>query len=158
MQPTAAAAFGESLRLMPGVDMTFASFGHAWLAMSVALGLHVADEAAHDFLAWYNPMARRLRARLRPVPFPPTFTFWPWLIGLIVLTAGLLALTPLAYEGLPWLRPIGLVLGVINVGNGLLHLVGTALAGRRVPGVLSAPVLLGSALWLLYAALRLGAV
>jgi hypothetical protein len=99
--------------------MTFASFGQAWLAMGVTLGLHVADEAAHDFLAWYNPIARRLRARLWRVPFPPTFTFWPWLLGLIVLTGSLLALTPLAYEGRTWLRPIGYLLGFINIGNAL---------------------------------------
>ena len=138
--------------------MTFGGFGQAWLVMSIALGLHVADEAAHDFLAWYNPIARRLRARLWRVPFPPTFTFWPWLIGLIILTATLLVLTPLAYEGRPWLRPVGYVVSCINIGNGLLHIVGAALAGRRVPGVLSAPILLASALWLLYATLRSSAV
>lgn len=37
-----------------GRQMTYANFGHAWLAMSITLGLHVADEAAHDFLAWYK--------------------------------------------------------------------------------------------------------
>jgi hypothetical protein len=139
-------------------QMTYANFGHAWLAMSITLGLHVADEAAHDFLAWYNPIARRIRTRFGRAPFPPTFTFWPWLTGLIVLTVSLLALAPLAYEGRPWLRPAAYVLSCINIGNGLLHLGGTALARRPVPGVLSAPVLLASALWLLYATLRFGAV
>lgn len=123
--------------------------------MGIALALHVADEAAHDFLAWYNPIVRRLRARFGGLPFPPTFTFWPWLGGLIVLTAGLLALTPQAYAGRSWLRPAALVLGVINTGNGLLHLVAAAVAGRRVPGVLSAPLLLASAIWLLTVTLRL---
>ena len=130
------------------------SFGPAWLAMGVALGLHVADEASHDFLAWYNPIARHIRARLGGFPFPPTFTFWPWLIGLVVLTGTILALTPLAYQGRGGLRPVALALGAINTGNALLHLVGTAIARRRVPGVLSAPVLLVTAVWLLYAATR----
>jgi len=130
------------------------AFGPAWLAMGIALGLHVADEASHDFLAWYNPVARQIRARLRGFPFPPTFTFWPWLLGLAVLTGTILALTPLAYQGRGWLRPVALALGVINTGNALLHLVRTAIARRRVPGVLSAPLLLVSALWLLYAATR----
>ena len=136
--------------------MALASFGHAWLAMAIALGLHVADEAAHDFLAWYNPIVKHVRARLGRFPFPPTFTFWPWLAGLIVLTASLLALTPAAYEGRLWLRPIAFILSAANIGNALLHLVGTALAGRRVPGVLSAPLLLVTALWLLYATLSAG--
>ncbi len=39
-------------------------------------------------------------------------------------------------------------------GQCLLHLVGTAIARRRLPGVLSAPLLLVIALWLLYAATR----
>jgi hypothetical protein len=130
------------------------TFGPAWLAMGIALSLHVADEAGHDFLAWYNPIARQIRARLRGFPFPPTFTFWPWLLGLAVFTGTILALTPLAYQGRAWLRPVALALGVINTGNALLHLLSTAIAGRRVPGVLSAPVLLASALWLLYAATR----
>ena len=134
--------------------VALASFGHAWLAMAIALGLHVADDAAHDFLAWYNPIVKRIRARLWGLPFPPTFTLWPWLMGLIVLTASLLALTPSAYEDRLWLRPIALILSAVNVANALLHLVGTALAGRRVPGVLSAPLLLVTALWLLYATLR----
>jgi len=136
--------------------MAFADFGQAWLAMSIALGLHVADEAAHDFLSWYNPIVRRLSVRFWRVSFPPTFTFWPWLAGLVVLTAFLLALTPLAYEGRPWLRPAAFVLSFINIGNGLLHLAASALVGRRVPGVLSAPLLLATALWLLYATLNFG--
>ncbi len=103
---------------------------------------------------WYNPIPTEIRARLGGFPFPPTFTFWPWLIGLALLTGIILALTPLAYQGRAWLRPVALALGVINTGNALLHLAGTAIARRRVPGVLSAPVLLGSALWLLYAATR----
>ena len=116
----------------------------------------MADEAAHDFLSSYNPIVRRLRAQLWKLPFPPTFTFWPWLIGLISLTVSLLAVTPLAYQGRAWLQPVAYVLSVINIGNGLLHLIGTAVAGRRVPGVLSAPLLLVIALWLLYATLRFG--
>lgn len=130
------------------------AMGPAWLAMGIALGLHVADEAAHDFLAWYNPVATQIRARLGGLPFPPTFTFWPWLLGLVVLTGAILALTPLAYQGRGWLRPVAVALGVINTGNALLHLVGSVIARRRVPGVLSAPVLLASAAWLLYAAAR----
>jgi hypothetical protein len=130
-------------------------FGQAWLTMTAVLGLHVADEAAHDFLSWYNPIVGRIRGNLGKLPFPPTFTFWPWLLGLMTLTATLFALTPFAYEGRLWLRPFAYALGVINTGNGLLHLIASAILRRRVPGVLSAPVLLIGALWLLYATARL---
>src|SRR5438094_668220 len=82
-----------------------ATFGWAWLLATAALGLHVADEAAHDFLAWYNPRALRIRQLLHGLPFPPTFTFLPWLSGLGAGVLVLAALTPLAYGGVPWLRP-----------------------------------------------------
>jgi hypothetical protein len=59
-----------------------ATFGLAWLAATLALALHVIDEATHDFRAWYNPQALRIRRFLGGFPFPPTFIFGQWLIGL----------------------------------------------------------------------------
>ncbi|HXY29881.1 MAG TPA: HXXEE domain-containing protein [Gemmatimonadaceae bacterium] len=115
-----------------------------------ALALHVADEASHDFLAWYNPIVRRIRHGLGGFPFPPTFTFWPWLIGLAIAVLLLLSITPPAFRHEAWVRPLAILLGLVNAGNGILHLVASAVAGRRVPGVLSAPFLLASGLWLLY--------
>jgi hypothetical protein len=75
------------------------AFGCAWLAATLALGLHVADEAMHNFLAWYNPQALRIRRFLGGFPFPPTLTFWPWLIALSLAVLILAALTPQAYTG-----------------------------------------------------------
>jgi hypothetical protein len=34
----------------------------SWTGLAVALGLHVADEAANDFLAFWNPLVRSLPA------------------------------------------------------------------------------------------------
>ena len=130
------------------------SFGAAWIAMSVAFGLHVIDEAATNFLDWYNPIASRIRSRL-PVPFPPTFTFWPWFLGLVTVTLILFALIPLADDRNRMVVALGIALGVINVGNGLLHIIAAIRFRRRVPGVISAPLLLACAAWLLVAALRL---
>ena len=87
-----------------------ATVGLAWLAATVALALHVADEATHDFLAWYNPSALRIRRLLGGLPFPPTFTFVPWLLGLVAAVLVLGALTPVAYRGAAWLRPVAYVL------------------------------------------------
>jgi len=128
------------------------TFGWAWLTATLVLAVHVADEASHDFLAWYNPAALRIRRALGGLPFPPTFTFVPWLLG---LSAGILllgALTTFAFAGRQWLRPAAYALAAIYVGNGLVHLVGSALVRRPVPGVLSAPLLLAAGGWLLYAA------
>jgi hypothetical protein len=52
--------------------------GRAWLMLATVFALHVADEAAHDFLAWWNPIAMSLRPyssppcllRLLPTPMP----------------------------------------------------------------------------------------
>ena len=125
------------------------SFGLPWLAVNAAFALHVLDEATSDFLAWYNPRALEIRRALKGFPFPPTFTFWPWLVGLIAAVLLLFALTPLAFRGSPWLRSVAVVVGVIQAGNGLLHLGAAVLARRRVPGLWSAPLLLGGAAWLL---------
>lgn len=133
-----------------------ATFGLAWLAATLALALHVADEATHDFLAWYNPSALRIRRWLGRFPFPPTFTFVPWLLGLLAAVLVLGALTPAAYRGAAWLRPVAYVLAAEHVGNGLVHLVSSVLVGRRVPGVLSAPALVLTGGWLAYAAAHLG--
>jgi len=119
----------------------------------MAFGLHVIDEAATHFLDWYNPIASRIRARL-PIPFPPTFSFWPWFLGLLAVTAILFALIPLAISQDRTIAWIAIAVGVINVGNGLLHIVASMRYGRRVPGVISAPLLLACAAWLLVAAAR----
>jgi hypothetical protein len=130
-------------------------FGTAWLALGVVFGLHVMDEALHHFLDWYNPIAKRIRDKLGGLPFPPSFTFWPWLIGLLVATATFLLLTPLAYDGRAWLKPVAITFALINVFNGLLHLVAATVLRRLVPGVLSAPILLVVSVWLFYAAIDL---
>ena len=127
-------------------------FGWAWLAATLALALHVADEATHDFLGWYNPRVLRIREALGGLPFPPTFTFLPWLAGLVAAVALLGALVPAAFAGHSWMRPLGCALAVIHVANGLLHLGAALVARRQVPGVLSAPLLLASGVWLAAAA------
>jgi uncharacterized protein with HXXEE motif len=125
------------------------SFGLPWLAINTAFALHVLDEATSDFLAWYNPRALAIRRALGGLPFPPTFTFWPWLLGLIAAVAALFAMSPAAFHGAPWLRSVAVVVGVIQAGNGLLHLTAAAVTRRRVPGLWSAPILLAAAAWLL---------
>jgi hypothetical protein len=130
-------------------------FGLAWLGATIALALHVADEATHDFLSWYNPRALRIRRALGGLPFPPTFTFLPWLVGLIAAVLVLASLTPAAYKNTPWMRPLAYVLAASHLGNGLLHAAGSIAARRLVPGVLSAPLLLIAGGWLAYAAATL---
>jgi len=135
-------------------DSSATTFGWPWLGATLALALHVIDEATHDFLSWYNPQALRVRRFLGGFAFPPTFTFWPWLIALSSAVFVLAVLTPQAYAGNSWLRVLAIFMGVEHVGNGLLHLGAGLVLRRAVPGILSAPVLLATGVWLLHATLR----
>ena len=83
--------------------MPASPFGRAWVALALALGLHVVDEATHDFLSVYNPTVRALRGRVPWLPLP-TFTFPVWLGGLIAGVLLLLCLAPLAYRGARFTR------------------------------------------------------
>ena len=122
--------------------------GPAWVALCVALAIHVADEALTDFLSVYNPAVGAIRARFPFLPLP-TFTFRIWLGGLIVVTVLLFALSPAAFRGEPGMRPAAYVFGLVMAGNGLLHLVGSVFMRKPMPGVYSAPHILGAALYLL---------
>jgi len=123
-------------------------FGWAWVALCVALAIHVADEALTDFLSVYNPAVRAIRAKIPFLPLP-TFTFRVWLGGLIAVTVLLLALSPAAFRGAPGMRPAAYVFGIVMTGNGLLHLVGSVYMRKAMPGVYSAPIILGAAIFLL---------
>jgi len=123
-------------------------FGRAWMAMAVVLALHVADEAANDFLSVYNPTVRAVRDRFPLLPLP-TFTFPVWLGGLIAAVLILLALTPLAFRGVRWLRVFSIPYGALMLLNGLGHIAASFYYGRLMPGVYSAPLLLVASAYLL---------
>ena len=93
-------------------------------------------------------MVRALRARFPFLPLP-TFTFRVWLTGLVLAVVALASLTPLAFRGGAWLRPIAYAFGIVMAGNGLLHLVGSVYMRKAMPGVYSAPLLLAAAIYLL---------
>lgn len=125
-------------------------WGMAWMALCVAFALHVVDEALTNFLSFYNPMVQSLRERLGWFPMP-TFTFERWLGGLIVAIAILFALSPFAFRGARWLRPLGYVFAVVMLANGLAHTLGSINFQRLLPGVSSAPLLLAASVYLLHA-------
>jgi hypothetical protein len=136
---------------MQALPMPNASFGRAWMALALALGLHVADEALHDFLSVYNPTVFAIRQRLPWLPLP-TFTFRVWLTGLILAVLLLLCLYPLALRRTRWVVLAAYPLGVLMTFNALQHFAGSLYLGRALPGVYSSPVLLAASLWLLAAA------
>lgn len=119
-----------------------------------AFAVHVSDEATHNFLGSYNPVARIIRARFPFIPIP-TFTFGLWISLLVLGILLLLVLVPFALRGSRPLVlaafPLAIVVGVLNAA---LHMGSSVYMGRWMPGVYSAPLLLIAALLLLSAALR----
>lgn len=124
------------------------NFGLAWMAFAWALALHVADEARHDFLSVYNPNARAVRRRLH-IPVP-VFTLRWFLVSLGAAVGLLVVLSPLAFRGTHWIRVAALLLALlVGLGNGLWHIAASLVCRRKMPGVLSSPVLLAAGGWLL---------
>ena len=123
-------------------------FGWGWVALCIALAIHVLDEALTDFLSDYNPAVRAVRARFPFLPLP-TFTFPIWLGGLTVVTLLLFALAPAAFRGAPGMRGAAYVFGIVMAGNGLLHIAGSLYMRRLMPGGYSAPLILAAAVYLL---------
>ena len=125
--------------------------GWAWVALSLTLAVHVADEALTDFLSFYNPMVTSLRARLGWFPMP-TFTFDVWITGLVAAVVLLFALSVFAFRGSRAMIYASYPYGVLMLFNGLGHTVGSIYFGRLLPGVYSSPLLLAASVWLLICA------
>ena len=121
----------------------------AWIALCLALALHIADEASTGFLAVYNPTIMALRAKRPWLPLP-VYTFGAWLAGLVVVNFLLLCLSIFVLRGAHWMRPLCYVFAIIMFTNGLVHIGGT-IRGRTVasvqfprpmPGFYSSPFML----------------
>jgi hypothetical protein len=129
--------------------MLAANFGLAWIAFALVLALHAADEATHDFLGVYNPNARALRQRFHlPIPL---FSLRGFVVALSIAVAPLVVLSPFAFRGAHCLRVLAIPAGI---GNGCVHLGGSMLYRRWMPGVMTAPLLLASGGWLLWSCCR----
>jgi len=129
----------------------------AWIALCLALALHVVDEASTGFLSVYNPTVMALRKSRPWLPFP-VFTFGVWLAGLVAAIVLLLCLSVFVLHGARWMRPLGYVFAFIMFANGLGHILGTILGRtvasirfpRPMPGFYSSPFLLLASVYLLY--------
>lgn len=130
-------------------------FGLAWLLLCMVSALHVWDEAAHDFLGYYNATVLTLYGHFSWFP-RLDMTFREWLSGLLVAIAVCFALTPWAFRNSRWLRPLAYLIAGIQFANGGGQILATMLGGtvRSVrfegagPGFYSAPLLLLSSVYL----------
>jgi len=123
--------------------------GLAWVMLCLAFAAHVADEALTDFLSVYNPTVRAIRQKLPLLPLP-TFTFEIWLTGLTTAVILLFLLSPYAFSRARWIKLLSYPYGLIILGNGVLHIIGSFYLGRLMPGVYTAPLLLAGSAYLLW--------
>jgi hypothetical protein len=121
--------------------------GWAWVGLTLCLALHVLDEASHDFLSLYNPIARRIRQAVPLLPIP-VFTFRLWLTGLIGAIVLLLGLSPFV-QGASWTRGASYAFGTIMLLNGCSHILGSIYSSRLLAGTYSAPLLVLASLALI---------
>jgi len=117
--------------------------------LCLASGLHVWDEAAHDFLSYFNATVLTLYGHFSWFP-RIDMQFQTWLAGLIVVNILLLLLTPFAYRNTRWMRPLGYAFAAIEFLNGIGHIAATVRGGTVgsvqfpsvSPGFCTAPLLL----------------
>jgi len=123
------------------------------MGLTVALAVHVTDEALTDFLSIYNPIAQSIRHTVSWVPLP-IFEFTDWLTALIGAVVALFVLSPFAFRGARPLRAVAYVFSILMALNALVHSVGSLVLGCPVPGVYSSPLLFAAAVFLLHSLLR----
>lgn len=126
----------------------FLNFGWGWIALTMALALHVTDEALTNFLSVYNPTVLAIRRQMSFLPLP-TFTFRVWLSGLVLGIILLLALSSFAFRGARWIMFAAYIFGFFMIANGLQHIAGSIYMRRWMPGVYSSPLLLVCSIYLL---------
>ena len=130
-------------------------WGTAWIGLTLALAVHVTDEALTGFLSLWNPLVLSLRDRVEWSPLP-TFRFADWLAGLVMLLLVLIVLSGLVFRGVGWMRPVSYVFACFMMLNGIGHLAASLYLGRPASGVYSAPLLLVTAGFLLVSVRRYG--
>ncbi len=123
------------------------------MGLTLALAVHVADEALTDFLSIYNPIAQSIRDTVSWAPLP-IFDFATWLAGLIGAVVALLALSPFAFRGARPLRAVAYAFSILMVLNAIAHSVGSLVLGRPMPGVYSSPLLFAAGVFLLHSLLQ----
>jgi len=131
-------------------------FGVAWVTLCIGFVLHIVDEALTGILAVYNPTVLAVLAQVRWLPLP-TFSLKPWLAGMVLVNVALLLLSPYAFRGARWMRPLAYGFAGLMILNGIGHVLGT-IAGQTVAsvhfsrpmsGFYSSPFLLVAAIYLL---------
>jgi hypothetical protein len=122
-------------------------FGFAWVLLSIALTLHVTDEAVTDFLSVYNPTVQAIRKRVPFLPLP-TFTFRAWMAGLCLGILTAFGLSVLAFRGVRLALMLAYPVAILMFANGLGHILASLYRRRVMPGTYSSPLLMAASVYL----------
>jgi hypothetical protein len=122
-------------------------FGVAWIFLTLALTLHMIDEALTDFLSVYNPAVQAIRKRFPFLPLP-IFTFRVWLAGLCLGILVAFGLSFLAFRGSRLAIVMAYPVAVLMFANGIGHIVASLYRCRAMPGVYSSPLLAAASAYL----------
>lgn len=125
----------------------------AWLLLVTSIGLHVFDEAIGGFLPYWNQFVFDMRDRFGFFP-APTFSFAIWFGGLIGAVIAGYCMTLLVARGGKVIRAVTLIFGILMVVNTVGHLLGSFYFGEMIPGILSSPLMLISATYVIIRGLK----
>jgi hypothetical protein len=132
-------------------------FGVPWLLLCLAFTLHVWDEAAHDFLSYYNATVLTLYGHFSWFP-RVDLTYHAWWTSMAVTIAVCSALSPFAFRNAPWLRPFAYLFAFLLFLNGIAHTASEIRGGTVpsvrfagiAPGFYTAPLLMMASAYLLW--------
>ena len=138
-------------------------FGTAWLLLCLVFALHIWDEAAHDFLSYYNATVLTLYGRFSWLP-RMDMQLREWITRLVIAVVVCLALTPFAFRNARWLRPLAYVFAGVHFLNGIGHILATMHGGTVpsvrfngvAPGFYTAPLLIAASTYLFWTLRRTG--
>jgi hypothetical protein len=119
----------------------------AWLTLSLVLALHVADEVMNGTLAFYRGLSDFVMDYMPFVKLPP-FRYEVWLVDLIGASL-LIAMTWLVHRRRGPMRLASYVVATFAAANGMMHILMSMAAQQLLPGVVTSPLILAAALFLL---------
>ena len=125
------------------------NFFYAWIILTVALTLHVLDEALNDFLSIYNPLVALINQRMG-ILFFPAFSTTEWLTGLTMGIIILFGFSFFANHEKKWILYLSYFYGVLMLLNGLGHILGSFYYSKFIAGVYTSPLLLVGSIYLIW--------
>jgi hypothetical protein len=118
-----------------------------WLALTVALTLHVAEGAVRDYLSFYNPLAMSLRDMMLWT-WMPTFTFTAWLGGWIAILAVLYGMAWFAAYARGWVIWAAIAYAEVMFLYAAAKIGFALYLEKAIPGIFTAPLVLAASCWL----------